>query len=94
MSARDIAASSLLAIAVLGFAIAAAGMFVSRNAYNRLHAGNLANVATTVCVTGAIVVEKSWSQPGIKAVMIALVLLVGSPIVSHAVGRSAHAKDA
>lgn len=93
MTPRDSAAAVLLAIAVAAFAIAAAGMFVSRNTYNRLHAGGVANVVTTLAVTAAVLVEKSWSQAGIKAILIALVFLIGSPIVSHAAARSAHAKD-
>ena len=93
MSPRDIAATALLAIALLGFAIATAGMFVSRNSYNRLHASGVANIATTLCVAAAILVEKSWSQGGIKAVLIALVFLIGAPIVNHAIARATHAKE-
>ncbi|HTX02574.1 MAG TPA: monovalent cation/H(+) antiporter subunit G [Candidatus Acidoferrales bacterium] len=93
MTPRDIAAASLLVVAIIGFAVAAAGMFVSRNAYNRMHAAGVANFTTTVGVVAAIVIEKSWSAAGIKAAMIGLVFLIGGPIVSHVVARSAHAKD-
>jgi multisubunit Na+/H+ antiporter MnhG subunit len=66
-------------------------MFLSRNTYNRLHAGGIANVATTLCVVAAIVVEKSISAGGIKALLIGLVFWIAGPIVSHVTARSEHA---
>jgi monovalent cation/proton antiporter MnhG/PhaG subunit len=90
MSTRDEVAAGLLALGILAYAVSTLGLFLSRNVYNRLHAGGVANIVTTLCVTAAFVVEKLWSQAGIKAILIGLVFLIGSPILNHAIGRAAH----
>lgn len=90
MSTRDDIAVALLALGAIAYAISALGLFLSRNVYNRLHAGGIANIVTTFCVTAAFVVEKLWSQAGVKAMLIGLVFLIASPILNHAIGRAAH----
>lgn len=91
MSARDVVAIVLLALSLISFGIAVLGQFLSRNAYNRLHAAGIGNVITTVLVVAAIVVEKLVSNAGIKALLIGLVFWIASPIVSHVTARSEHA---
>jgi len=93
MSARDLVAVTLLGLGLVAYAVATAGMFLSRNTYNRLHAGGIANVVTTICVVAAIVVEKSISNAGVKALLIGLTFWIGSPIISHVIARSERAKE-
>ena len=93
MSTRDYVAIALLAIGLVAYAVATLGMFLSKNAYNRLHAGGIANIVTTVCVVAAIVVEKSISNAGVKALLIGLVFWISGPIVSHVTARSERAKE-
>lgn len=93
MTVREAAAIVLLGIAVAALAVSAIGVSISRNTYNRLHAGAVANVVTVPCVVAAIVVEKLASQAAIKSVLIGLVFLVCSPIVTHVIARSAHATN-
>lgn len=93
MSGRDVAAVVLLAIGIAAYAIATLGQFLSRSSYNRLHAGGIANVVTTVCVVAAIVVEKLLSNAGIKALLIGLVFWIGGPIVSHVTARATNAQE-
>lgn len=90
MSTRDLVAVVLLGLGVISYGVAALGQFLSRNAYNRLHAAAIANTITTVTVVAAVVVEKQISNAGIKALMIGLVFWVASPIVSHVTARSEH----
>lgn len=90
MSTRDVAAVALLSAAVLAYAISTLGVFMSRNTYNRLHAAGIANVATTLFVVAAIVVEKQISNAGIKALLIGLVFWIAGPIVSHVTARAEH----
>lgn len=93
MSAREVAAVVLLGIGIVAYALATLGQLVSRNSYDRLHAGGIANVVTTLCVVAAIVVEKLMSAAGIKALLIGLVFWIGGPIVSHVTARATNAQD-
>ena len=90
MSTRDVVAIVLLSLGVISYGMSVLGQFVSRNAYDRLHAAGIGNVITTVFVVAAIVVEKLVSNAGIKALLIGLVFWIASPIVSHVTARSEH----
>ena len=90
MSTRDVVAIVLLGLGVISYGIAVLGQFVSRNAYDRLHAAGIGNVITNVFVVAAIVVEKLISNAGIKALLIGLVFWIAAPIVSHVTARSEH----
>lgn len=88
MTARDVAESVLLALAVLCGALGAVGLLRSRGTYAALHCANLASVTVPAFVFLAVLVEKSWSEAAVKAGLYAVIGLIGGPIMTHAVARA------
>lgn len=64
------------------------GLLVMRNVYDRLHLGSPA-ILGVVFIAAAVVVDKSFSTVGDKAILIAFFALVGGPLITHALGRMA-----
>ena len=83
----------LLAGGVLVEWITCLGLLVMRNPYDRLHAIAPANILPPLLVAAAVVAQDGLSQAGIKAILIALVLILTSPIITHAIARSAHLRQ-
>jgi multicomponent Na+:H+ antiporter subunit G len=80
--------AALLAIAVAAVALTAAGVLISRNVYQRLHYLGPASTIGVAATAAAIVAQEGWDQAGIKAVVVAGLLLVVNPILSHATARA------
>lgn len=87
MTARQLVADVLLWAGVLLTLISCLGVLVMRDAYARLHFSSPA-ILGTVCIAVAVVVEDSFSLIGDKAILIALFLVVASPILTHATARA------
>lgn len=78
----------LLWIGVALELLACLGLVVMRSVYDRLHFSSPAALGV-VFVAAAVVVDKSFSLIGNKAILIAFFALVGSPLITHAIGRTA-----
>jgi multicomponent Na+:H+ antiporter subunit G len=90
---NDAIAAVLLAAGVLVEWIACLGLLAMRNPFDRLHAVAPANILPPVFVATAVIAQGGFSQAGIKAILIALVLILTSPVVTHAVARCAHIRQ-
>ena len=88
MSARDIVVDVFLIAGVALVLVSCLGALVFDAAHDRLHFGSPA-VLGGIFIAVAVVVKESFSLVGDKAILIALFLLVASPMVTHAVGRAA-----
>ena len=64
-----------------------------RNPYDRLHAIGPANILPPLLVALAILAESGFSAGAIKAVVVALVLLVAGPLLTHAIARAARIQE-
>jgi monovalent cation/proton antiporter MnhG/PhaG subunit len=64
------------------------GLVMMRSVYDRLHLASPATLGV-VFIAAAVVVDKSFSLVGDKAILIAFLALVGAPLVTHALGRMA-----
>ena len=89
MAVSAIAIWALLAIAMASFLLTAIGLLVSRNIYDRIQFTYPAGTVGVAAIVAAVVVEKSVSQAGIKAILIGLVFLWSSAALSHAIARAA-----
>jgi monovalent cation/proton antiporter MnhG/PhaG subunit len=88
MSAREIVVDVFLILGVVLALIACVGVLVFRNVFERLHFSSPA-VLASVCVAVAVVTKESFSLVGDKAILVAAILLVGAPLLTHAIGRAA-----
>jgi multicomponent Na+:H+ antiporter subunit G len=85
-------AAASVALLVLGVGIELAcciGVLVMRGVYDKLHYGAPATTLGAFAIAGAVVLRTPLVQFGIKALLVALVLLVTNPVLSHATARAA-----
>ena len=87
MSVRHLLTEVFLWLGVALVLLAAVGVVVFRDAFDRLHLPGLAAVGS-LCVAVAIVVEKSFSLVGDEALVSAVILVVISPVATHAIARA------
>jgi multicomponent Na+:H+ antiporter subunit G len=93
MSPRGVAVAVLLVLGVgieLGCVV---GVVAMRSAYDRLHYTAPATALGPLVIAAAIVVRESFSAAGIKAVLVAVVLLVTNPVLTHATARAARVRE-
>jgi multicomponent Na+:H+ antiporter subunit G len=89
----DSIVATLLIAGVLVEFLCCGGLLAMKNPYDRLHAIAPGNILPPILFTAAIVIREGFSQAGIKAILIALVLILVSPIVSHATARAAWLRE-
>jgi multicomponent Na+:H+ antiporter subunit G len=90
---RDIVVAVLLAVAVLAVLISCLGVLVMRDALDRLHFTAPAATIAPVFVAAAVLVEEPLSGAGVKAVIVAVLLVVTAPVLSHATARAARIRE-
>ncbi|MBW3665259.1 MAG: monovalent cation/H(+) antiporter subunit G [Actinobacteria bacterium] len=81
----------LLVLGVAATTVAATGTLVSPDPRDRLHFGGAATTVGIVTIALAIVLE----LPGASGptVVVALLVLLGAPLVSHALARAEHVRE-
>lgn len=93
MSAQSLAVGALLSLGVLAALLCVLGVLVGRDAYQKLHyLGPLAPLSAFL-IAAAVIAQESWSQAGLKALLVALVLLIAGPVLTHATARAAHLRE-
>ena len=69
------------------------GVFVMRDAYDKLHYTGPAAILGPLAFAGAILVQEGISQAGIKAALVAVLLIVANPVLTHATGRALYIRQ-
>ena len=64
-----------------------------KDLYERLHYLFPPATITIICFTAAVIVDKRFSQAGIKALLIMLVLLAMNSVLTHATARAARIRQ-
>jgi multicomponent Na+:H+ antiporter subunit G len=93
MSVRELAVTALLVAGVAVTLFSCLGVLVMRDAYDRLHFTAPAATLAPVAIAAAVVLEERFSAAGVKAVLVALVLVVTNPVLSHATARAARIRQ-
>ena len=83
----------LLGIGVASALLSSIALLVMKDLYERLHYLSPPATVTIVCFTAAVLVDKHFSQAGIKAILIMVVLLFMNSILSHATARAARVRQ-
>jgi multicomponent Na+:H+ antiporter subunit G len=84
----EIAAAVLLTIGVLGFAFTSIGLLVSRDVFDQIHYLAPGSLIGSISISGAVLLHGGFSQAGAKSVLIALLLVLSNPVLSHATARA------
>ena len=94
MSVTHWIAGVLLAAGVGVQVVCCLGLLLAHDAYDRLHVASLAGMLGGPLVCGAVLVNESFSQGGMKAIVVGTILLGTGPVITHATGRAVHLRHA
>ena len=92
MTLGDVLVMLLLILGVGFVLISSLGVLVMRGTFDRLHYTDTAGFGA-VLFGAAIVVREGFSEISVKAVLLAVVFLVFSPVLAHVVGRAARLRE-
>jgi monovalent cation/proton antiporter MnhG/PhaG subunit len=90
---RDVIVAVLLGVGVAAALMSCLGVLLMRNALDRLHFTAPASTVTPVLFAVAVLVEEPLSSAGVKAVLVALLVLVTTPVLTHATARAARVRE-
>jgi monovalent cation/proton antiporter MnhG/PhaG subunit len=93
MSATHWIAGALLAAGVAVELACCLGVAVARTMEDRLHYTGPATTLGALLICGAILVNESFSQGGIKAIIVAVVLVLANPVLVHVTARAARVRE-
>jgi monovalent cation/proton antiporter MnhG/PhaG subunit len=93
MTAHDIVLFALLWFGAGAELVCCLGIVLTKNVFDRLHVASLANIPGPLAIAAAIVVDGSSAQAAIKAVLIALTLVIASPVLTHVIARAARIRE-
>ncbi len=93
MTAAQTVEAALLIVAVTACACASLGVWLMRTVYARLHYVGLVTTVAAACCAAAVTVAEGLWPAGAKALLIALVMIVTGPVVTHATARAARAEQ-
>jgi multicomponent Na+:H+ antiporter subunit G len=88
VTVRGVAVDVFLWLGVALTLVGCLGVVLMRTVYDRLHFSS-PTILGAVCIATAVVIQKSFSLVGDKSVLVAVLLIVLSPLVTHATGRAA-----
>ena len=93
MTVGDVLVAVLLILGVGIELVCCLGVLVMRGVYDRLHYTGPASFGAVLIAAAVVIREGVLSQIGAKAVLIAVVLLVVSPVLVHATARAARLRE-
>jgi monovalent cation/proton antiporter MnhG/PhaG subunit len=93
MSIVSVVVAVLVAVGVVIELACCVGVLVMEDAYDKLHYLGPAAIVGPVLIAAAVVVRESFSQSGIKSLLTAGLLIVASPVLSHATARALYIRQ-
>ena len=93
MSVQDVVVGVLLAVGILSVLLSCVGVVVMRTPLDRLHFTAPAGTIAPVLFAVAVLVEEPLSSAGVKAVIVAVLIVISTPSLSHATARAARIRE-
>lgn len=88
MNINQILVCFLLVIGISGFAVTSIGLLLSDDMYEQIHFLAPGSLIGAVAIPAAVLVQDGLSQAGVKAILIAVLLFLSNPVLSHATARA------
>ena len=92
MTFGDVLVAVLLILGVGLVLISSLGVLVMHGTFDRLHYTDTAGFGA-VLFAAAVVVREGFSEISVKAVLLAVIFLVFSPVLAHLLGRAARLRE-
>ena len=89
----EVVVDVLLAVGAATVLLSCVGLLVMRDALDRLHFTTPAATLGPVLIAAAVLVEEPLSSAGIKAVIVAVLIVVTTPVLSHATAWAARYRE-
>lgn len=92
----DLTTATAAVLVAVGVAVELAcclGVVVMRDVYDKLHFTGPATILGPLALAGAIVVKEGLNQAGVKALLVAGLLLIANPVLTHATGRALYIRQ-
>lgn len=86
MTAREILAAIVLFVAMLFAMVSVIGVYRSKNNFAALHCAGVTNVMLPVLSLIAVILIVPAGQPTVKMAVLFVILIMGGPVTSHAIG--------
>jgi multisubunit Na+/H+ antiporter MnhG subunit len=93
VTAQQILADILLALAVALVLASSVGILVMRDAYQKLHYVTPAAVVAPVLVGLAVLARSGWSESSAQTWLATAFMVIGGPYLSHATIRAARIRE-
>jgi multicomponent Na+:H+ antiporter subunit G len=93
MSAVFMLEAALVSLAVAVQLACVLGVLVARSVLDRLHFTGPAAMLAPILVAVAVLLERRFGQVGVKALLVALTLIVTNPVIVHATARAARIRE-
>jgi multisubunit Na+/H+ antiporter MnhG subunit len=93
MSAVAVVQAALVGVAVTVQLASVLGVLVARGTYERLHFLGPASVVAPLPIAVAVALEGNTDQVGVKAILVALALLITNPVIVHTTARAVRIRD-
>jgi monovalent cation/proton antiporter MnhG/PhaG subunit len=90
---KAVAVAALLTVGVVVELACCLGVLLMRGVYDKLHFTAPATTIGSLAIALAVIVQESFSQAGLKALLIFLILLVANPVLTHATARAARVRQ-
>ena len=78
----------LVALGVAGELVCCLGLALARDAFDRLHYAAAATTVPAFLLVAAVLVEESFTQPGLSALVTGIFLLLLNPMLVNATARA------
>lgn len=88
MTPREVVATVLLVFGVGVELACCVGVLAMRGVYDKLHYTSPATTLGAIAIAAAVVLRESLVSYGLKAMLVALALLITNPVLSHAIARA------
>jgi monovalent cation/proton antiporter MnhG/PhaG subunit len=93
MSATHWIAYALMAAGAVVELACCVGVVVAHTTEDRLHYTGPAATLGALLICGAVLIHESFSQGGIKAIIVAAALVTTSPVLVHVTARAARVRE-
>lgn len=89
MTIGEATAGALLTIGLVSFLLTSLGLVFSRDVYDQIHFLAPGSIVGSSAFAVAVLLHEGLSQSGVKAIFVAILMLISNPILSHAIARAA-----